>query len=100
MTATPSRRSSYFQMCCEEPFRIFFPLGVLFGISGVSLWPLFFSGLHKFYPGIMHARMMIEGFLGCFVIGFLATAAPRLTGTPHCSRAEMRTLLGLMIGAV
>ena len=100
MTATPPRRPSYFQLCCEEPFRIFFPLGVLFGISGVSLWPLYFSGLHKFYPGIMHARLMIEGFMGCFVVGFLATAAPRLTGTPHCSRAELRALLVLLIGAV
>jgi uncharacterized protein involved in response to NO len=100
MTATPLRRPTYFQLCCEEPFRIFFPLGVLIGISGVSLWPLFFSGLHKFYPGIMHARMMIEGFMGSFVVGFLATAAPRLTGTPHFSPAELRTLLVLLIGAV
>jgi uncharacterized protein involved in response to NO len=99
MTATP-RRPSYIELCCEEPFRIFFPLGVFFGISGVSLWPLYFSGLHKFYPGIMHARMMIEGFMGCFVIGFLTTAAPRLMGTPHCSRGELRVLLALLIGAV
>jgi uncharacterized protein involved in response to NO len=100
MTAAPAQHPSYFKLCCEEPFRIFFPLGVIIGISGVSLWPLFFSGLHKFYPGIMHARMMIEGFMGSFVIGFLATAAPRLTGTPHCSPAELRTLLVLLIGAV
>jgi uncharacterized protein involved in response to NO len=100
MSAALPPRVPFFQRCCAEPFRIFFPLGVLVGISGVSLWPLFFSGLHKFYPGIMHARMMMEGFMGSFVIGFLGTAAPRLTGTKPCSPAELRMLLGLMIGVV
>lgn len=93
-------RTSYLTLCCEEPFRIFFPLGVLVGISGVSLWPLFFSGLHKFYPGVMHGRLMIEGFLGAFIIGFLGTAGPRLTGTPHLSRGELWTLIVLYAGAV
>jgi uncharacterized protein involved in response to NO len=90
----------FLSLCLAEPFRIFFPLGVLVGISGVSLWPLFFSGLHKFYPGIMHARLMIEGFLGAFIIGFLGTAGPRITGTPHFSRGELWTLLGLYAAAV
>ncbi len=49
-------RPSFLSLCPAEPFRIFFPLATLLGISGVSLWPLFFSGLHKFYPGPMHAR--------------------------------------------
>lgn len=91
---------TYLQLCREEPYRIFFPLGVLIGISGVSLWPLYFSGLHKFYPGIMHARLMIEGFMGAFVIGFLGTAAPRLTGTAHFSWGELGTLLVLFLSAV
>ena len=73
---TPAPRPTFFELCCEEPFRIFFPLGALFGISGVSLWPLYFSGLHKFYPGIMHARLVTEGFLGAFIIGFLAMEIP------------------------
>jgi uncharacterized protein involved in response to NO len=76
------RPPSYLSLCRAEPFRIFFPLATLIGISGVSLWPLFFSGLHKFYPGPMHARLMIEGFLGGFVIGFLGTAVPRLLSAP------------------
>src|SRR5213078_4726011 len=40
----------------KEPFRIFFPEGVLAGILGVSLWPLYFTGITKFYPGQAHAR--------------------------------------------
>src|SRR5213596_396275 len=91
-----SPRPSFFALCCGEPFRIFFPLGVLVGISGVSLWPLFFGGMHhSFYPGVMHARLMIEGFMGAFIFGFLGTAFPRLTGTPHLSRKELWTVLAL-----
>ena len=92
---------SYLSLCPAEPFRIFFPLGTLAGISGVSLWPLFFSGIHHgFYPGAMHARMMIEGFLGAFIFGFLGTALPRLTGTPHLSRKELWIVLALYIAAI
>lgn len=93
-------RPTFFERCCEEPFRLFFPMGVLFGLSGVSLWPLYFTGLHKFYPGIMHARLMVDGFLGCFVVGFLGTAGPRLTGTPHFSPRELRTWVALLLAAV
>ena len=97
----PSVRPSYYALCCAEPYRIFFPLGTLAGISGVSLWPLFFGGLHhSFYPGVMHARLMIEGFMGAFVFGFLGTAAPRLTGTPHLCRGELRALLALYVAMV
>ena len=82
-------------LCPAEPFRIFFPLATLLGISGVSLWPLFFSGLHKFYPGPMHARLMIEGFLAGFVIGFLGTALPRLLSAPPLRRWELWLLVAL-----
>jgi len=87
----------FFTLCLAEPFRIFFPLATLLGVSGVSLWPLFFSGLHKFYPGVMHARLMIEGFLAGFVIGFLGTALPRLLSAPPLRRIELRLLLVLYL---
>ena len=88
-------RPSYLSLCPAEPFRVFFPLATLLGISGVSLWPLFFSGLHKFYPGIMHARLMIEGFLAGFVIGFLGTAIPRLLSAPPLRAVELWVLVSL-----
>ena len=92
-----SPRPSFLSLCPAEPFRIFFPLATLLGISGVSLWPLFFSGLHAFYPGPMHARLMIEGFLAGFVIGFLGTALPRLLSAPPLRRGELWTLLALYL---
>ncbi len=94
-------RPRFFQLCLAEPFRIFFPLGVLFGISGVSLWPLYLLGIHtSFYPGLMHARLMIEGFLGAFVLGFLGTALPRILGAASLTRCELWTLVVLHLTAI
>src|SRR3954466_10851969 len=90
-------RCSYLSLSPAEPFRIFFPLATLVGLSGVSLWPLFFSGLHKFYPGQMHSRLMIEGFLAGFVLGFLGTALPRLLSAAPLRRVELWLLLALYL---
>lgn len=62
----------------KEPFRVFFPAGVLAGILGVALWPLHFSGIVSFYPGQAHVRLMAYGFFGAFIFGFLGTALPRM----------------------
>ncbi len=67
-------------MVLEEPYRVFFPLGLLASIWGVMMWPMLYAGWLHFYPGDAHTRMMIEGFLGAFVVGFLGTAFPRLSG--------------------
>lgn len=81
----------------SEPFRIFFPTGILFGIAGVMLWPLFFQGSLSFYPGESHARLMIQAFGGAFVLGFLGTAGPRVLGAPHLTWPEAALLLGLHV---
>jgi uncharacterized protein involved in response to NO len=61
-----------------EPFRLFFPAGVLAGIVGVALWPLHFVGALELYPGQNHARIMACGLFGAFIFGFLGTAMPRM----------------------
>src|SRR5580765_1014515 len=66
----------------REPFRIFFPQGVLSGIVGVSLWPLYFTKLLSLYPGQNHARIMVYGLFGAFIFGFLGTAMPRMLSVP------------------
>jgi uncharacterized protein involved in response to NO len=66
-----------------EPFRILFPLGTLIGIIGVGLWPLYVWKIQPSYPGLMHSRIMIMGFLTSFVVGFLGTAFPRLLDVPR-----------------
>lgn len=81
----------------EEPYRLFFPLGVLAGIWGVMMWPMAYGGWLRFYPGEAHTRLMIEGFLGAFVAGFLGTAFPRLTGSKVWSGGELGFLVVLWL---
>ena len=81
--------------CCEEPFRVFFPIGALLAVLGVALWPLYYAGALVEYPSILHARLMIEGFLASFIIGFLGTAGPRITSAPHFTRTEVLLLVTL-----
>ncbi len=71
-----------------EPFRLLFPVGTAIGLFGVLLWPAFVGKLWPAHPGVMHARIMIEGFMTCFVIGFLGTALPRLLDVPRLGGGE------------
>lgn len=80
-----------------EPYRLFFLSGILFGIAGVALWPLFYSGHLAFYPGIAHAHLMIQAFGGAFVIGFLGTAGPRVIAAPRLQPWELVPLFFLQV---
>ena len=81
----------------EEPYRLFFPAGMLAGIWGVMMWPMLYGGLITFYPGEAHTRMMIEGFMGAFVIGFIGTAFPRLSGSRIWHHGEWLALVVLWL---
>lgn len=76
----PNSRIPSIELAVSEPFRVFFPVGVVLGIIGVMLWPLYEWGLVSLYPSLMHARVLILGFVGLFVLGFMGTAFPRLLG--------------------
>lgn len=80
----PDRRGpGYWSLVADgEPFRLLFPLGVMIGLFGVLMWPFYIWNLTPLYPGQLHARIMIQGFQTCFVIGFLTTALPRLLDVP------------------
>lgn len=83
----------------SEPFRLFFLTGILFGIAGVMLWPLFYQGKLAFYPGINHAHIMIQAFGGAFVIGFLGTAGPRILTAPRIKPWELVPLFALHLAS-
>ena len=93
MTALDSKRRISFGDLGREPFRIFFPAGVLAGIVGVSLWPLYFTGRLEFYPGLGHARIMAYGLFGGFIFGFLGTAMPRMLGAKPLRVIEVLPLV-------
>ena len=80
-----------------EPFRIFFPLGLFLGAIGVALWPLFVWHAIDFYAAQAHVRLMIEGLMGSFIIGFLGTAGPRLLDASPLSVRETSALFALQI---
>lgn len=80
-----------------EPFRLFFPLAVLAGLAGVSLWPLYFGHVTSFYPGLNHARLMAYGLFGGFIFGFLGTAMPRMLSVRPFTSIEVVLLLGVYV---
>src|SRR5262245_7026767 len=69
-----------------DPYRVFFPLGIVLGAIGVSVWPLYYYGVTEGYSGRAHAFVQTDGFLYAFILGFLLTAIPRFTGTEPFSR--------------
>ncbi|HWL54236.1 MAG TPA: NnrS family protein [Chthoniobacteraceae bacterium] len=80
-----------------EPFRLLFPVGVLLGAVGIILWPFYWVQWLAVYPAIPHQRIMIEGFMTAFVIGFLTTALPRLLGASRVSLRETLALAALLV---
>ena len=88
------------RMVLNEPFRVFFPLGVLAGMWGVLMWPLFHARYLEFYPSEAHTRIMIQGFMGAFVLGFLGTAFPRLAGNRSWSGPGFCATLALWLVCV
>jgi len=99
MSNNPAQRISLADVG-NEPFRLFFPEGVLSGILGVALWPLHFGGILSLYPGQAHARIMAYGLFGGFILGFLGTAMPRMLSAPRLGPRNVFLLLGLHFSMV
>ncbi|MFU8848722.1 MAG: NnrS family protein [Opitutales bacterium] len=90
MTENKAIPPTYRQLIAAgEPFRLLFPLGVVFALLGLALWPAFAWGLFPDYPGIPHARVMLHGFMAAFIMGFLGTALPRLLDVPRVRGREV-----------
>jgi uncharacterized protein involved in response to NO len=83
----------------SDPYRLFFPVGVVLGTAGVSIWLLYWLGLTAGYSGRAHAFVQIEGFLYAFIAGFLLTAIPRFTGTTVPSRTTQYLLAVAVVAA-
>ncbi|MDP0500696.1 MAG: NnrS family protein [Verrucomicrobiota bacterium JB022] len=81
--------------CAAEPYRAFFPLGIVVGVVGVALWPLWYAGWVEAYPGPAHVRLMVEGFFTAFILGFLGTAGPRMLDARPLGLGEWGLVGGL-----
>ncbi len=73
----------------REPFRIFFPLGVVLAWVGIGHWLLYAIGLTASYSCQRHGLVQTQAFLMAFAVGFLLTALPRRTQAPPPSITEM-----------
>ena len=72
-----------------EPFRIFFPLGVILGWAGIGHWLLYATGLASTYSCETHGLVQTQAFLPAFGLGFLLTAIPRRTRSAPASGVEL-----------
>lgn len=86
------------EILLEEPFRLFFALGVLSTVAGVAPWVLYFFGLGSGYPGYDHGLVQIQGFEMAFAVGFLMTAVPRFLEVPGTRMWELALGLALCAG--
>ena len=73
----------------REPFRPFFPLGVLLGWVGIGHWLLYALGITATYSCMLHGLVQTQGFLMAFAVGFLMTALPRRTQAAPASTVEL-----------
>lgn len=73
----------------SEPFRLFFPLGVLLGWVGVGHWLLYAIGVADSYSCVRHGLLQTQAFLMAFAMGFLWTALPRRLSAPAASSLEI-----------
>jgi len=80
-----------------DPYRVLFPLGVLYGIVGALLWPLHAAGLIP-YPAATHWTLMIQGFQHAFILGFLLTSMPAWMHSLPSRPWELATATLLMLG--
>lgn len=94
---TGTKRSAISQLLVAEPFRPFFFLGWIVSLIGLLIWPLYFAGALKSYPGLSHAYLMVQFFVGSFAVGFLWTALPRMLEVPGPGRFFVFGGIGFII---
>ena len=80
-----------------EPYRLLFPLGIIFGLIGVSLWIVYGLGSLDNYPAQSHSQLMIGAFLFAFAAGFLMTAIPKMTASFPAQPFELILACGLTL---
>lgn len=89
---------SVFAAVCREPYRLFFPLGVLAGTIGIAQWFLYAVGLIYSYCGFFHSSLQTMVYINCFIAGFLMTALPRFTMSAPARGWEVVCVLMIFLG--
>lgn len=92
-----SKLSVLFAAICREPYRLFFPLGVMAGTMGVMPWFLYAVGLTHSYSGQFHSSLQTMVYMNLFIAGFLMTALPRFTSSIAARGWEVLTVLMIFL---
>lgn len=79
------------------PYQVFFPLGVLNALLAVGVWFIKDLGWFSTPTLLIHAKLVAGGFLWSFIVGFLMTALPRMSGTQSANIFEYIISIGLFI---
>lgn len=82
-----------------EPYRLFFPLGLLFGALGVYLWISYAFFPQSEFPVQLHSKLMLGTFLFSFAAGFLMTAIPKMTASFPAEPIEMTIAFILILSS-
>lgn len=80
------------------PYQLFFPLGILNAILAVGVWFVQNLGWFESPALLIHSKLIVGGFLWSFIVGFLMTAVPRMTGTASANKFEYAAASALLIG--
>jgi len=84
----------------REPFRLFFPLGVVLAWFGIGHWIAYASGFSSEYSCQVHGLVQMQGFLMAFAMGFLLTALPRRTQSAPPTGVELALVAASLITTV
>lgn len=79
------------------PYQIFFPLGLFNALLAVGVWFVQDLGWFQTPAMLIHGKLIAGGFLWSFIVGFLMTAVPKMTGTPSANKIEYFFASGLFL---
>lgn len=76
----------------KEPYRILFPMGILYLLWGTLIWlPQIWNP--GSYPLLAHRFLMLNGFSSSFIAGFLMTAVPKFSSTEPAKISEVYSFI-------
>lgn len=80
-----------------SPYQLFFPLGLFGAILSISIW--FLKDLNWLSTPVIliHGKLIVSSFLWSFIIGFLMTTVPKITGTKKAHWFELFSLFSLTL---
>ena len=81
----------------REPFRFFFPLGVLLAWIGIGHWILYDAGIISTYSCFLHGLVQLQAVMMAFAAGVLLTELPRCTQTVPPSAPALILLIAALI---